>query len=354
MLTRKKDNHNWIFWLTLFILFCVGVYALKSVLLPFVTGIIIGYLLDPWASYFECKGLNRTVATLLVLFLVVIFLVPALIILFSIIDEQVGRFLETLPQYIGAFIKKIEPVIQELQSSFPNLEADKIKTYLRENMANGLKIIGSVIRSVISSGFAFFNLMSLLLITPVVAFYMLRDWDKFIAKVDSLLPVKSQESIREQAREIDCTLAGFIRGQSSVCLILGTYYSLGLYFVGLELGVLVGFVAGIISFIPYVGSILGFTVSIAIAFAQFNSWEPILQVVAVFLIGQFIEGNFLTPKLVGENVGLHPVWVMFALLAGGVLLGFLGLMIAVPVAAVIGVLIRHAIINYKQSDLYLE
>ncbi len=221
-------------------------------------------------------------------------------------------------------------------------------------MANSLKIIGSVIRSVISSGFAFFNLMSLLLITPVVAFYMLRDWDKFIAKVDSLLPVKSQESIREQAREIDCTLAGFIRGQSSVCLILGTYYSLGLYFVGLELGVLVGFVAGIISFIPYVGSILGFTVSIAIAFAQFNSWEPILQVVAVFLIGQFIEGNFLTPKLVGENVGLHPVWVMFALLAGGVLLGFLGLMIAVPVAAVIGVLIRHAIINYKQSDLYLE
>jgi len=150
---RKKDNHNWIFWLTLFILFCIGVYALKSVLLPFVAGIIIGYLLDPWASYFECKGLNRTIATLLVLFLVVIFLIPSLIILFSIIDEQVGRFLEALPQYISAFVKKIEPIIQELQSSFPNLEADKIKSYIRENMANGLKIIGSVVRSVISSGF---------------------------------------------------------------------------------------------------------------------------------------------------------------------------------------------------------
>lgn len=250
--------------------------------------------------------------------------------------------------------KKIEPFIQELQSRIPSLEADKIKTYIRSNMANGLKFIGSVIRSVVSSGFAFFNLLSLLLITPVVAFYMLRDWDKFIAKVDSLLPRKSRESVREQAREIDRTLAGFIRGQLSVCLILGTYYSTGLYLVGLELGVVVGFVAGIISFIPYIGSISGFVVSLAIAFAQFNSWTPILQVVAVFLSGQFIEGNFLTPKLVGDNVGLHPVWVMFALLAGGVLLGFLGLMIAVPVAAIIGVLVRHAIDNYKNSNLYLE
>lgn len=354
MLLQKKDNRNWVFWLTLFVLFCLGVYALKSVLLPFVAGIIIGYLLDPWADCFVRHGINRTLATVLVLLLVVIVMVPALIILFSIIDEQVGRFLNALPQYISTFVKKIEPFIQELQSRIPSLEADKIKTYIRSNMANGLKFIGSVIRSVVSSGFAFFNLLSLLLITPVVAFYMLRDWDKFIAKVDSLLPRKSRESVREQAREIDRTLAGFIRGQLSVCLILGTYYSTGLYLIGLELGVVVGFVAGIISFIPYIGSISGFVVSLAIAFAQFNSWTPILQVVAVFLSGQFIEGNFLTPKLVGDNVGLHPVWVMFALLAGGVLLGFLGLMIAVPVAAIIGVLVRHAIDNYKNSNLYLE
>ena len=235
MLLQKKDNRNWVFWLTLFVLFCLGVYALKSVLLPFVAGIIIGYLLDPWADCFVRHGINRTLATVLVLLLVVIVMVPALIILFSIIDEQVGRFLNALPQYISTFVKKIEPFIQELQSRIPSLEADKIKTYIRSNMANGLKFIGSVIRSVVSSGFAFFNLLSLLLITPVVAFYMLRDWDKFIAKVDSLLPRKSRESVREQAREIDRTLAGFIRGQLSVCLILGTYYSTGLYLVGLEL-----------------------------------------------------------------------------------------------------------------------
>lgn len=220
---------------------------------------------------------------------------------------------------------------------------------MRNNLANTLKLAGGVLRGIITSGFAIFNLISLLLITPVVAFYMLRDWDMFIAKVDSLLPRRSKASIREQARQIDRTLAGFIRGQLSVCVILGTYYSLGLYLVGLDLGLLVGFIAGLISFIPYVGSIVGFLLSIGIAFAQFDSLMPILQVVLVFVTGQFLEGNFLTPKLVGENVGLHPVWVMFALLAGGVLLGFLGLMIAVPLAAVIGVLLRHAIENYKKA-----
>ncbi|MBO5442777.1 MAG: AI-2E family transporter [Alphaproteobacteria bacterium] len=350
----KKANRNWVFWLTLFVLFCASVYILRSVLLPFVAGIIIGYLLDPLTSKFTKLGLNRTLATFLVLFLVIITLVPALIILFGVIDEQLGRFIAVVPQYIGSLIKKIEPLIIELQDRFPNLEPDKIKDYLRNNATNGLKLVGSVFRSVITGGFAFFNLLSLLLITPVVTFYMLRDWDKFIAKVDSLLPRSSKASIRQQAREIDRTLSGFIRGQFSVCVLLGTYYSLGLYFVGLELGVLVGFIAGLISFIPYVGSIVGFVVSLGIAFAQFDSLMPIIQVVIVFITGQFLEGNFLTPKLVGENVGLHPVWVMFALLAGGVLLGFLGLMIAVPVAAIIGVLIRHAIENYKKSSLYLD
>lgn len=349
-----RTNRNWVFWLALFVMFCVSVYALRSVLLPFVAGIIIGYLLDPLTSRFVKWGMNRTVATFVVLLLVVIVMVPVLVILIGIIDEQLGQFMAAVPQYLSSFVRKMEPVFDNLQQHFPALEPDKIKEYIRSNIANGLKLFGSVLRNVISSGFAIFNLLSLLLITPVVAFYMLRDWDQFIAKVKSLLPRQSKDSIIEQGREIDRTLSGFIRGQLSVCVLLGTFYSVGLFFVGLDLGVLVGFMAGIISFIPYVGSIFGFLVSIAIAFAQFDTMGPILQVVAVFAVGQFIEGNFLTPKLVGDNVGLHPVWVMFALLAGGVLLGFLGLMIAVPVAAIIGVLLRHAIDNYKKSSLYLD
>lgn len=348
-----KNNRSWMFWLALFLLFCYLVYILKSVLLPFVAGIIIGYLLDPWVRKFNKMGMNRTLATTVVMLLVLIIVIPALLLLIGVINDQIGRFLAALPQYISALIKKIEPVINDLQDKFPGFDADRIKAYLKGNMANNLKFLGKITQSIISGSFAVMNVISLLLITPVVAFYMLRDWDGFVKKIDSLLPRASKNSIRQQAKEIDRTLAGFIRGQLSVCLILGTFYSVGLYLVGLELGVLVGFIAGLISFIPYVGSISGFVISLGIAFAQYDSLIPILQIIAVFGLGQFLEGNFLTPKLVGDSIGLHPVWIMFALLAGGVLLGFLGLMIAVPTAGILGVLIRHAIDNYKHSSLYL-
>lgn len=354
MISHRLSNRNMTIWLVLFGIFCASVYVLRSVLLPFVAGIIIGYLLDPWASRIEKWGVNRTLASVLVMFILILILVPALIALFSVIDSQVGHFISVVPDYLSSFAQKIEPVFAGLQERFPALEAEKIREYLRGNIANSLKLVGNLMRRLITGGFALVNILSLLLITPIVAFYMLRDWDKFIAQVDSLLPKKSKKSIEKQAREIDCILSSFIRGQLSVCVLLGTFYAVGLYVVGLDLGVLVGFLAGIISFIPYVGSITGFLISILIAFAQFDSLMPILQVIGVFAVGQFIEGNFLTPNLVGDSVGLHPVWIMFALLTGGVLLGFLGLMIAVPVAAIIGVLIRHAIDNYKDSSLYKD
>lgn len=348
------DHHNWHVWLALFLLFCVAVYVLRSVLMPFVAGIVLGYLFDPLASRFEKWGMSRTLATILVFVVVIVIAVPAILFLFGMINEQLTVFVEATPNYIAAFIKRTEPMLLSLQEKFPDLEIANIKAVLKDNMTSGLQLGGKLLKGVINNGFAIINLISLLLITPVVAFYMLRDWDTFVKKVDTLLPRKSKATIREQFKQIDRALSGFIRGQLSVCLILGTYYSLGLKFIGLELGVLVGFLAGLISFIPYVGSISGFVISIVLALAQFNDYTKVLEVIAVFAVGQFVEGNFLTPKLVGDNVGLHPVWVMFALLAGGVLLGFLGLMIAVPVAAIIGVLMRYAINNYKKSSLYLE
>ena len=347
-----KSNRNLIIWLALFVLFAAAVYTLRSVLMPFVAGIIIGYLLDPWASKFEKWGLNRTLATILTMVLVVLIIIPALVALVSIADSQLGHFLEVMPQYLASFGKKAEPIIISLQEKFPALETDKLRETLRGNMSNGLKMLGTLLRRLVSGGFALVNILSLLLITPVVAFYMLRDWDAFVSKVDGLLPKHYKKSIETQAKEIDGILSSFIRGQLSVCVLLGTFYAVGLYAVGLDLGVLVGFIAGVISFIPYVGTIFGFVVSMAIAFAQFDNFMPIAEVLGVFLVGQFIEGNFLTPKLVGESVGLHPVWVMFALLAGGSLLGFLGLMIAVPLAAIIGVLVKHGVENYKESSLY--
>lgn len=350
----KPENKNWIFWLTLLGIFCLLTYVLRSVLLPFVVGIIIGYLLDPLATRFEKLRISRTTATCLVLFLVAIILIPALIALAGMIDEQLALFINAVPKYMSSLSQKIEPLIANLQDSFPALSREKIREYLQGNISNGLKLLGSVLRKLITSGYALFNIVSLLLITPVVAFYMLRDWNNFIKKVDSLLPKSYKKEIRNQAKAIDKIISSFIRGQLSVCVLLGSFYAIGLTFVGLDLGMLVGFIAGIISFIPYVGSIVGFITAMAIAFAQFDYWVPITQVIGVFAVGQFLEGNFLTPKLVGDSIGLHPVWVMFALLAGGVLLGFLGLMIAVPLAAVIGVLVRFAISKYKQSSLYKE
>lgn len=351
---RLSESHNWHVWLVLFLLFCLAIYVLRSVLMPFVAGIVLGYLFDPLATRFEKCGMSRTWATVLVFSTVILIAVPAVVLLFGMVNEQLTLFVEAAPGYISAFIKRTEPILSGLQERFPSLEIANLKTVIKDNMTNGLQFGGRLLRGLISNGFALINLISLLLITPVVAFYMLRDWDTFVKKVDNLLPRKSKNIIREQFRQIDRALSGFIRGQLSVCVILGVYYSIGLKFIGLELGVLVGFLAGLISFIPYVGSISGLVISIIMALAQFNDYTKILEVIAVFVAGQFVEGNFLTPKLVGDNIGLHPVWMMFALLAGGVLLGFLGLMIAVPVAAIIGVLVRYTINNYKKSALYLE
>ncbi|MBO7556672.1 MAG: AI-2E family transporter [Alphaproteobacteria bacterium] len=346
-----KSNRN--FWLALFVVFCVFVYVLRSVIMPFAAGIVIGYLLDPVAGRFEKLGLSRTLATVLVMVLALVVMVPAVILIVNMLDSQISTFIAAVPNYVSSLVKKFEPVLLRLQEEFPSLEPDRVKEYMRSNMANNLKIFGKIIKSIVSGGMALISLVSLILVTPVVAFYMLRDWDNFVTKIKGLLPRKYKKDIEEQAKEIDRTLAGFIRGQLCVCVILGSFYAIGLYLCGLDLGLMVGFFAGIISFIPYVGSISGFVLSICLAVAQFDTWQPFVAVVAVFLVGQFLEGNFLTPKLVGDSVGLHPVWIMFALLAGGVLLGFLGLMIAVPVAAIIGVLLRHAIKKYKKSTLYL-
>ena len=349
---ETKNGHNWVFWLTIFAIFCLAVYALKSVLMPFIVGILIGYLLNPFTAKFEKFGLNRTIATLLVLSIILLISIPAIIILFTVINEQLMRFTASIPDYITTLTAKIDPFLQNLQKDFPSISADKIKEGLKEEAANNLKILSNILKKLISGSFAIINILSLLLITPIVAFYMLRDWRPFVIRVDNLLPRQSKTTIRGIAKDIDKTIAGFLRGQISVCLILGAFYSICLHFIGLELGILVGFLAGIISFIPYVGAITGLIISLLIAFAQFDNYTPIIQVAIVFGIGQFLEGNFLTPKFIGENVGLHPVWVIFALLAGGALLGFLGLLIAIPVAAIIGVLIRHAINNYKKSSLY--
>ena len=341
-------------WLIIFFVFFYLLYVLRSVLMPFVAGILLAYLLDPMVDKLQKFKMSRLWATLLVCFLVVLIVLPAIGLFLGMLENQLSLLLQATPKYLGLIMDKVRPMLQNLAEKFPDLKGGNLEEMVKGNIGNGLKIVGKVLGGLLSNGFALINLISLILITPVVTFYMLRDWDIFVGKFEGLLPKKSKKGIMETMSEINVIIAGFIRGQLSVCLILGLFYSIGLKLVGLELGLLVGFIAGIISFIPYVGSITGFVLGCVLAFAQYGDMQHVMYVIGVFLVGQFLEGNFLTPKLVGESVGLHPVWVMFALLAGGVLLGFLGLMLAVPLAAIIGVLVRNAIKRYKLSSLYLD
>ncbi|MBQ8750483.1 MAG: AI-2E family transporter [Alphaproteobacteria bacterium] len=352
--TKSKFYVSPYLWLVIFFTFFYSLYVLRSVLMPFVAGILLAYLLDPMVDKLEKFKLSRLSSTLIVCFITILIIVPALVLLIGMIENQISLLIQATPKYLTLIMEKIRPTLENLNERFPDLKSANIEELVKNNIGNSMKFIGKVLKALISNGFALINLISLLLIMPIVTFYMLRDWDNFVKKFESLLPKKSKKSIMATFKDIDKIIAGFIRGQLSVCLILGIFYSIGLKLVGLELGLLVGFIAGIISFIPYVGSITGFVVGCILAFAQYGDITHVLYVVGVFMLGQFIEGNFLTPKLVGESVGLHPVWVMFALLAGGVLLGFLGLMLAVPLAAIIGVLVRLAIKRYKLSSLYLD
>ena len=354
-MTRKNvDNQRYLLFLCVFLI-CGGfLYVLRSVLLPFVVGIVLAYFLDPLVSKVSKTGsTSRTVAATIVMGISLLILLPLLSLLCSAVFSQAAEYAAKLPEYAHLFAQRLLPVLGEIKERF-GFNYGNVENVLQENMANYLKIFGKVLQSLISNGFAFINIISLLLISPVVAFYMLRDWHKFTAKIQGLIPQKHKQTVLDGMQQVSRIISGYLRGQALVCLCLGSYYSFGLWLVGLEMGVVVGFLAGIISFIPYVGSISGFLMAMALVITQYGTLPKIIAVLVVFGIGQFVEGNFLTPKLVGENIGLHPVWVMFALLAGGVLLGLLGMIIAVPCAAIIGVLLKYLIKNYKQSPMYLD
>ena len=254
--------------------------------------------------------------------------------------------------FLPTLISNLEPFIRQARSLVDNAIKAEDSSQPLFPIADILSWAGGFLTEIISSSLAFANLLSLILITPIVAFYLLRDWDLIINKVKSWMPIAHKERIVEQALKIDRSLSALVRGQGSVCLILALYYSVSLTVVGLQFGILIGTFAGIVSFVPFVGAILGAIFSIGFSFIQFESYTSILLVAAIFLVGQVLEGNFLTPKLIGEAVGLHPVWVIFALLTGATLFGFLGILLALPVAVVVAVLIRFSLTNYFESEIY--
>jgi predicted PurR-regulated permease PerM len=245
----------------------------------------------------------------------------------------------------------IEPVRSKL--GLPELSLQELQTEAAQWAGQALGLVGAIAGRVAQRGVAIINVLGLLFLTPVVTFYLLRDWPKVLAAIDGALPLDHAATIRTVAHEANVAVAGYVRGQALVCLCLGSIYAIGLQMVGLQFGFVIGLIAGLISFIPFVGTLVGATLSIGMALAQFPpDWISVIKVAVVFLIGHLLEGNVLSPKLVGDRVGLHPVWIMFALLAGGSMFGFVGVLVAVPVAAVAGVIVRHLIGRYRQSAIY--
>jgi predicted PurR-regulated permease PerM len=326
---------------------------LKGILLPFVAGMAIAYMLDPICDRLEAAGTSRTLATTIVTAVFAIIVILLLLLIVPLMVQQAVDFLSSLPDLVSRAYRRLEPYYMQLQQRLDLPAPEELTQIVRERFGSALTWLANILQQVVGQGLAFANLLSLIFITPVVTFYLLRDWDRLITKVDELLPRDHATVIRAQAGLVDQTLAGFARGQSMVCLILALFYSVTLMIVGLPFGIIIGLIAGLLTFIPYVGSLTGFVVSVAVAFGHYDDWYMVALVAIIFILGQAVEGNFLTPKLVGDRVGLHPVWVIFALLAGGALFGFVGLLLAVPLAAVIGVLVRFSIAQYRASKLYL-
>lgn len=341
------------FWLIAAGLFALFVYIFSDVLLPFVAGMVLAYFLDPVADRLERLGLSRLMATILILISFIVILVLGLVILIPVLSSQLADFIAKLPDYLTqlqGLITNFDP--QWLRDNF-GVDPANLKEGLNSLLTSGVGLFSTVFQSIWNSGVAIFSIAGLFVVTPVVAFYMLLDWDRMVAAVDSWVPREHVATVREIASDINASTAGFVRGQGTLCLVLGVMYAVGLTLTGLNFGILIGLFAGLISFIPYVGSLVGLVLSVGLAFVQFwPDWTMVVVVAAVFFIGQFIEGNILQPRLVGKSVGLHPVWLMFALFAFGALFGFVGLLIAVPAAAAIGVLVRFAISRYLESPLY--
>lgn len=329
------------------IAFLALIWLFNAILAPFVIGMAIAYFLDPVCDRLERVGMSRTLATLVVTLLFVIGLALLVALIAPLVVSEVIQLAGQLPAWFESLRAQLGELAQSLQSRVDPLVMERVRSVLVGSQERLASWATSLARDVLSGGFALFNVVSLLLITPIVAFYLLRDWDRLIAEGDKLLPPAYAETIREQVREVDRTLSGFVRGTGTVCIVLGTYYALGLTLVGLDFGLVIGITAGLISFVPYLGATLGLVASVGTALVQFDGYLMAVLVAVIFFAGQFVEGNILQPTLVGERVRLHPVWVIFALLAGGLLFGFAGVLLAVPVAAVVGVLVRFAVGQYK-------
>ena len=341
------------FWIASFFVLILLLWLLSPILLPFIAGLVLAYFLDPVADALERLGLPRILATLVILIVSILSIVLVGLLIVPILGDQIVKFAGDFPSLLQSLLARFNEVAPAWMKDAIAKSGADIQGSISDIAGKAAGWIATLVASIWSGGLALVNVLSLLVVTPIVAFYLLADWDHLVAKVDGWLPRDHITSIRGIFTDIDTTLAGFIRGQGTVCLLLGVFYAVTLSLAGLKFGLVIGLVAGLLSFIPYIGALVGGLMAIGVGLVQFwPDFASILTIIGIFAVGQFLEGNFLSPKLVGGSIGLHPVWLMFALFAFGYLFGFVGLLLAVPMAAAAGVLVRFALNQYLGSKLY--
>jgi predicted PurR-regulated permease PerM len=345
-------GRTWIIWIAGFIALVVVLYLLRSILLPFVVGMASAYFLDPAADRLERWGCSRIVATSIITAIFLLVIAGVLFLVVPLLYRQTLDLIADIPRHAEAIKGLVAWATGLLEDRLSAEQLKGLKESLQGFSGEAVKWFGGVVARLLKGGLALFQIASLIVVTPVVTFYLLNDWDRLVAKVDGWLPRRHQSDIRALSKAIDGRLAGFLRGQALVCLALAVFYAAALSAAGLKFGLLVGIVAGLLSFIPFVGATLGFVAAVGLALVQFDTALPVIIVAAIFMAGQLIEGALLQPKLVGDSVGLHPVWIIFAVFAGGALLGFLGVLLAVPIAAIIGELSRFALKRYQASPMF--
>ncbi|MDO9500430.1 AI-2E family transporter [Falsiroseomonas sp.] len=333
----------------------LATWMFSAILTPFVLAGCIAYFLDPPTTRLARIGVPRPVAAFLLVLGLTALALLALLLLYPLLVAQIGVLVLRMPAYVAGIGQAVRQALEAAQNALgPEVVDAQLRDLVIGQAGQIVTFLGSAVARLIGGGVALFNVFALLVVTPVVGFYLLRDWQRMMSRIESWLPRKSAQTLRQLARDTDRVLSAWLRGQLLCCGILAAYYAAALSALGLELGLTVGLMAGLLSFIPYVGSLTGFVMAVVLAVAQFGTWNEVLLVVGVFLVGHIVEGYIIYPRLLGDRVELHAVWVIFALFAGGVAFGFLGVLLAVPMAAAIGVIARYWLRRYLESPLYLD
>ncbi|MDX1949141.1 MAG: AI-2E family transporter [Rickettsiales bacterium] len=340
-------------WGLIFIVFALAIYLVSDILFPFVFAGVIAYFLHPIADKVEASGFSRSVSTIIAIAGFGVILAAIIFFIGPVFIDQFKKFSVKFPQIFSELEFRKGSYGHKLITKYaPDLDG-KIQDFAYKFAVQIIQFIAISVQSIVTSSKAIFNFISIVIISPIVSFYLLRDWDLMVKKIDDLLPRTNLGIIRGELRKIDDTVSAYIRGQVTVCIIMAVVYSTTLSLIGLDYALAIGVMTGILTFIPYVGMSLGFILALMVSYFQFQDFDMTISVIAAFILGNLLEGYIITPKFVGEKVNLHPVWIIFALLAGGSIMGFTGVLIAIPSAAIIGVLVRSSISRYRKSSLYL-